>query len=38
MDKTDLQAIYRFATQNNILHKPFTYVVKWYRIANSLTV
>lgn len=36
MDKSDLQAILRFAYQNNMMHRPFLKVFKWYNIQNSL--
>lgn len=36
MDKSDLQAIIRFARQNNMMHRPFLKVFKWYNIQNSL--
>lgn len=36
MDKSDLQTMLRFASQNNVMHKPFVTVLKWYNIANSL--
>lgn len=36
MDKTDLQAMLRFACQNNMMNKPFLKVFKWYNIQNSL--
>ena len=37
MDKSDLQAMIRFAYQNDMMHKPFLTVFKWYNIQNSLT-
>lgn len=36
MDKSDLQAMIRFAIKNDIMDKPFTTVFKWYNISNSL--
>lgn len=36
MDKSDLQAIIRYARQNGMMHKPFLKVFKWYNIQNSL--
>lgn len=30
MDKSDLQTMLRFASQNNAMHKPFLLVLKWY--------
>jgi hypothetical protein len=36
MDKSDLQTMLQFASQNGMMKKPFTYVHKWYQIANSL--
>lgn len=36
MDKSDLQAMLRFACQNNMMNKPFLQVFKWYNIQNSL--
>lgn len=36
MDKSDLQAMLRFACQNNMMNKPFLKVFKWYYIQNSL--
>lgn len=36
MDKSDLQAILRFARQNHIMGKPLSWVLKWYCISNSL--
>ena len=36
MDKSDLQAMIRFAYQNNMMNKPFIKVFKWYNIQNSL--
>lgn len=35
MDKSDLQAMLRFASQNNAMHKPFLLVLKWYNQFNS---
>lgn len=37
MDRSDLQAMIRFAIKNDIMNKPFTTVFKWYNISNSLT-
>lgn len=36
MDRSDLQAMIRFACQNNMMDKPFLKVFKWYNIQNSL--
>lgn len=36
MDRSDLQAIIRFAYQNDLMGKPFIKVFKWYNIMNSL--
>lgn len=36
MDKSDLQAMMRFAHQNDLMNKPFLVVFKWWNIANSL--
>lgn len=36
MDKSDLQAIMRFAHQNNMMNRPFLLVYKWYNIQNTL--
>ena len=36
MDRSDLQAMIRFAYQNNMMNKPFLKVFKWYNIQNSL--
>ncbi len=36
MDRYDLQAIIRYAHQNNMMNKPFLKVFKWYNIQNSL--
>lgn len=36
MDRSDLQAMLRFAIKNDIMNKPFTTVFKWYNISNSL--
>lgn len=36
MDKSDLQAIMRFAYQNNMMNRPFLLVYKWYNIQNTL--
>lgn len=36
MDRSDLQAIIRFARRNNVMDRPFLMVYKWYNIANSL--
>lgn len=36
MDRSDLQAMLRFACQNNMMDKPFVKVFKWYNIMNSL--
>lgn len=36
MDKSDLQAIIRFARQNGMMNRPFLKVFKWYNIQNSL--
>lgn len=36
MDKSDLQAILRYALQNNMMNRPFLLVFKWYNIQNSL--
>ena len=36
MDRSDLQAMLRFAHQNDLMNKPFTTVFKWYNIQNSL--
>ena len=36
MDKLDLQAMIRFALQNNMMNKSFIKVFKWYNIQNSL--
>ncbi len=36
MDRSDLQAMIRFAYQNNMMDKPFIKVFKWYNIMNSL--
>lgn len=36
MDRSDLQAMLRFALQNNMMNKPFIKVFKWYNIQNSL--
>lgn len=36
MNKSDLQAIIRFAYQNNLMDKSFIKVFKWWNIQNSL--
>lgn len=36
MDRSELQAIIRFARRNNVMDRPFLMVYKWYNIANSL--
>lgn len=36
MDRSDLQAMLRFASQNGMMHKPFLQVFKWYNIQYSL--
>lgn len=36
MDRSDLQAMIRFASQNNMMNRPFLLVYKWYNILNSL--
>lgn len=36
MDKSDLQAMIRFARQNDVMNRPFLTVFKWYNIAYSL--
>ena len=36
MDRSDLQAMIRFAHQNDMMNKPFLKVFKWYNIQNSL--
>lgn len=36
MDRSDLQAMLRFAHQNDMMNKPFIKVFKWYNIQNSL--
>lgn len=36
MDKSDLQAMIRFARQNGAMNRPFLTVFKWYNIAYSL--
>lgn len=36
MDRSDLQAMLRFASQNNIMNRPFLQVFKWYTIQYSL--
>ncbi len=36
MDKSDLQAMLRFAYQNDMMSKPFIKVFKWWNIQNSL--
>ena len=36
MDKSDLQAMMRFASQNGIMNRPFLLVFKWYSIQNTL--
>ena len=36
MDRSDLQAMLRFAHQNDMMKKPFLKVFKWYNIQNSL--
>lgn len=36
MDKSDLQAMIRFALQNDIMNRPFLLVFKWYSIQNTL--
>lgn len=36
MDKSDLQAMLRFASQNNMMNRPFLQVFKWYNIQYSL--
>lgn len=36
MDRSDLQAMIRFAYQNNLMDKPFIKVFKWWNIQNSL--
>lgn len=36
MDRSDLQAMLRFAIKNDIINKPFITVFKWYNISNSL--
>lgn len=35
MDRSDLQAMIRFAYQNNLMDKPFIKVFKWWNIQNS---
>lgn len=36
MDRSDLQAIIQFAHKNNMMHRPFLLVYKWYMITNVL--
>lgn len=36
MDRSDLQAMIRFAHQNDLMSKPFIKVFKWWNIQNSL--
>ena len=36
MDRSELQAIIRFARKNNVMDRPFLMVYKWYNIAYSL--
>lgn len=36
MDRSDLQAMLRFASQNNMMNRPFIQVFKWYNIQYSL--
>lgn len=36
MDRSDLQAIIRFAHKNNMMHCSFLLVYKWYMITNAL--
>lgn len=36
MDRSDLQAMLRFAHQNSMMNRPFLLVYKWYNIQNSL--
>lgn len=36
MDRSDLQAMIRFARQNGAMYRPFLTVFKWYNIAYSL--
>lgn len=36
MDKSDLQAMMRFALQNGMMNRPFLLVFKWYSIQNTL--
>ena len=36
MDRSDLQAIIRFAHKNNMMHRSFLLVYKWYMITNAL--
>lgn len=36
MDREDLQTILRFARQNKVMHLPFSVVLKWYNVTNSL--
>lgn len=32
MDREDLKAMIRFAIKNNLMHKPLSYVVKYYQM------
>lgn len=36
MDRSDLQAMLRFASQNNMMNRSFLQVFKWYNIQYSL--
>lgn len=36
MDRSDLQAMLRFASQNNMMNRPFIQVFKRYNIQYSL--
>lgn len=36
MDKSELQAIMRYAMQNKMMDRPFLLVFKWYNIQYSL--
>jgi hypothetical protein len=36
MDRSELQAMLRFASQNNMMDRPFIQVFKWYNIQYSL--
>lgn len=36
MDKSDLQAMIRFARRNQMMNRSFLLVFKWYKLSNIL--